>query len=743
VSVSFKKQKKRQGSVLAFPLSPSSAPYFFSLSSAVMIVEAAAFVAVLFLCWYLNFRPRSTNQIKPCYKSCRRPEKVSTCDYVVVGAGVAGLAAVASLLHEAADDTHVLLVEGGTDPQATSALTLLLSAGRRDRLLSFAPDLVRVPAEALPPGVQPTFAGLPTPDEGYLVQRPWHFSSAEEKVVTATSSGASALAPTATSPPPSAAEQAKANRYRLLQYTPFPRGVGVGGTSLLDWGMHLNSVWAAHDVASTAAVASTSRAKTALWARLPVHFPDIRNPLSWAFAETVKATGLVPPHLPTPDAPVEQGTVFPAYLYLDKDGRRLALPSSVLADIAPDVLHRRLSVLTGYRVVDVVLDGDEAKASNDAQQKDRRVRSVCVRRSGAPETEKLHTIGVAKGVVVTAGVIHSPQLLHDIFSGHKLPLPRPLPCTVSLRDALALPLIFPAMPSISADAFNARDMKSSAMWWLTQRGPFLAPLSDTCASLPLPKLGPQAELRIVLLPFGGRDAARFKSMGWDTVLATPLQAYTMLMIVQGIDGLQHELTLDKTVTPPGAVYARGLCPHHTAAALPDEVHHQVQEAFLYGIKECRRLTKESPLSSLSLSPGAESVDFTLLIPRDEAKAVRLAQLSRQMPSKRTARNKAELNELMRWAKGQSTTEAYMRRYVDAHAYWLGFASGSSEAFLDASAGDASMRVAGMRNVVVGDLSAVTTEQWSGVGRRDTLAAGSRSTAMHAAEKAVAELVSQS
>ena len=81
----------------------------------------------------------------------------------------------------------------------------------------------------------------------------------------------------------------------------------------------------------------------------------------------------------------------------------------------------------------------------------------------------------------------------------------------------------------------------------------------------------------------------------------------------------------------------------------------------------------------------------------------------------------------------------MRRYVDAHAYWLGFASGSSQDFLAASP-TSSMRVAGFVNVVVGDTSAVTTEQWSGVGKRDTLAAGSRSTTMHAAEKAVAELL---
>ncbi|KPI90873.1 hypothetical protein ABL78_0106 [Leptomonas seymouri] len=707
-----------------------------------MIAVIAAFVVVFLTCWCLNFRPRSTNQLKPPYQSCDRAESVPPCDYVVIGAGAAGLSAVATLLHQTPDDTHVTLIEGGTDPQSSSFLTLLLSAGRRDRLLSFAPDLVRIPAETLPGGAQPTFMGLHTPDEGYLAQRPWHFSKAEEKVATTAetsgSEGAASAPSAGAAVALTAAEAAKANRYRLLQYTPFPRGVGIGGTALLDWGMHLNSIWPAHDVAPT-----PTGLKKALWARTPVHFPAIRNPLSWAFAETVRDTKLVPPHLPTPDAPVERGTVFPAYLHLDKDGRRLAMPSALLADIAPDVLRRRLSVLTGHKVVGVALDseakdkGSEGETDN-AGRKLRRVRGVCVCRSGATAAEKLRTIPVARGVVVAAGAVHTPQLLHDIAAAHKLMPLRSLSNAVLLRDALALPLIFPSMPAISADAFNARDLKSSAMWWLTQRGPFLAPLGDTFASLRLPQIGPQAELRILLLPFGGRDAVRFKSMGWDTVLATPLQAYTMLLIVQGIDGLHHQLSLDKVVAIPGAAHARGLCPHNTAASLPAEVHRQVQEAFMLGIKECRCLTKESPLSSLSPSPGAESVDFTLLVPTDEAKAVRLAQLSRQMPSKRTARNKEELRELMQWSRKQLMTESYMRRYVDAHAYWLGFASGSSEMFL--ASPSSSMRVAGLENMFVGDASAVTTEQWSGAGQRDTLAAGSRSTTMHVAEKAVAELV---
>lgn len=704
-----------------------------------MFLEVAAIVAIFVLGWYLNFRPRSTNQIRPSYTSCRSPSETPTCDYAVIGGGAAGLAAVASILHHTPNNTTILLIEGGTDPQPTSALLLLLSAGRRDRLLSFAPDLVQVPVEAIVRGVQPTFMGLPTADEGYMAQRPWHFSEAEEAVAATAASmatiGTAAAAAAAASgsgtntsttalAAAAAVEkaQAKAQRYRLLQYTPFPRGTGIGGTSLLDWGMHLNSLWPKDESAKA----------PPLWSRLPVHFPAIRNPLSWAFAETVKSAAVAAPHFPTPDAPVQRGTVFPSYLYLDKDGRRLATPAAALADVAPEVLRRRLRVLTAHTVVNFDVEENEVGL--------RRARGVCVRRSGpAAATQGAFTIAVTKGVVVAAGALHSPRLLRDVAVANRLTLRRPLPSSVWLRDALALPLIFPSMPAVSADAFNARDTKSSAMWWLTQRGPYLAPLADTSASLPLPQVGPQVELRIVLLPFGGRDAFRFKSMGWDTVLATPLQAYTMLLIVQGIDGLQHALALDETVVPPGTKRGRGLCAHASTAALPETVHQQVQEAFLAGMKVCRRLSKENPLASLTLDPGVESVDYTLLVPSDEAKAVRLAQLSRQMPSKRTARNKVELNELRQWSRQQATTSAYMRSYVDAHAYWLGFASGSSEEFL----GESSLKVAGLENVVVGDNSAVTTAQWAGEGQKDTLAAGSRSTTMHVAEKAVAELVGAS
>ncbi|GET91426.1 hypothetical protein, conserved [Leishmania tarentolae] len=685
-----------------------------------MFAEAAVLMVVLFIGWYVNFRPRSRNQLRPSYQNHHSTVSLPTGDYVIIGGGVAGLAAAAELLRRTDEQCHIILIEKGVDPQPASLAALLLEVGRRDRLLSFAPDLVRVPLEAWVKGVNPTFLSG-TPDEGFLAQRPWHPSRADETLLTGP----------------------KGNRYSLLQYASYPRGVGLGGTAQLDWGMHLNSIWPGTADEAPAAKSASCRTTTSCsvllpqWTRLPVRFPAVRNPLSWAFAEAVKRVKMAAPYLPTISLPVKCGAVFPSYLYIDEDGRRLALPSAVLGDIAPNVLHRRLSVLTGHTVVDVDV---ETQDSGQAKERGARVAGVQVRPSCGSAAEGV-SIPVRKGIVVAAGALHTPYLLYRVAIHPALRMLKSPPSTVPVRDALALPLIFSAVPAVSADSFNLRDAKSTAMWWLTQRGPYLTPLCDTLLSLPLPQISPQAELRVVLFPFGGRDAARFKGMGWDTVLGTPLEAFTMLLILHGLDGLEHTLALDTVASPPGAAHVRTLCAHHAVCALPEEVHRQVQNAFLVGIKECRRLTETPPLMNLTRERGVESTDFTLLVDSDKAKAVRFAQLSRLPPSKRSAAGKAELKDLREWSHRVTATESYMRRYVDAHAYWLGFASGSSETFLAPSSSSSyASRVAGLQNMFVGDSSAVTTAQWSDVGKRDTLAAGSRSTCMDAALRAVMELV---
>ncbi|KAG5496154.1 hypothetical protein JKF63_02455 [Porcisia hertigi] len=698
-----------------------------------MLVELATFVAVFVVCWYRYFRPRSTNQLRPSYESHHSTANIPPSDYVVIGGGAAGLAAAAELLRRTEKTSHILLIESGSDPQPASRAAFLLEVGRRDRLLSFSPDLVNVPPDAMPRGVRPTFL-RETPDEGYLAQRPFHYSKADE-TTTAAPSGADGAT--------LAAEESKVKRYRLLHYAPYPRGVGVGGTARLDWGMHMNSLYPATTEAALTASCpppnTTQSCEKSLpqWARLPMRFAVLRSPLSWAFAEAVKTIGLAAPYHPTVSAPVKRGCVFPSYLYLDEDSRRLALASAVLGDIEAENLHSRLSVLTGYTAVGLDL---AAKVGDGATERAVSVTGVqvCRSRGGA---KALVTIPIGKGVVVAAGAIHSPRLLHTVGKHSALQVPNWPLSTVRVRDALALPLIFPALQAVSADSVNARDTTSAIRWWLTQRGPYLSPLCDTVLSLMLPQIAPQAEVRVVLFPFGGRDAARFTAMGWDTILGTPLQAFTMLLIVQGIDGLEHTLALEDEASPIGSGHAHALTSHQALCPLSEEVHRKVQDAFLVGIKECRRLSQTQPLASLALEPGVESTDFTLLVPDDESKAVRLARLSRVPPWKRSARGKSELKELLRWSHHVTRTEEYMRRYVDAHAYWLGFASGTSEAFLaSSSTAPSSSRVEGLRNAVVGDSSAVTTAQWSGVGKRDTLAAGSRSTGMDAAVRAVAELV---
>lgn len=696
-----------------------------------MLLELLSVVLAALALWYVQFRPRSAYNLRPAYVPVASVAAAATYDYVVVGGGPGGLAAARELLHQvAATGETVLLVERGGDSAPASAMAAYAQSAFRDRLLSFAPDLVYLPSgSALIPGkLGPTVVGECV-DEGAVSHRPFRRPPRKEDAADEAT----------------AAKEAAAHADEtLFCYTAYPRGTGIGGTAQLGWGVHLPSIFSPRAGEGTggedqSSTSSSSPSAARRWWQLPVALTGHRNPLSWAFAEAAASTVVKSRYMPTEWAPCAHDAVYPALLYLDVDGRRLPM-AGALFDGVPAGQLGRLSVLTRHAVTGASVSAGRVDALQCEHV-----------RSGQSHVS---TITVKKGVVFSAGAIQTPRILRRIF-------PTAGAARSQVRDVIALPMIFQAQGHISADTKNTRDAKGMALWLLAQRGQMLQPITDTIAALPVPELGPTAEMRLVLLPFGGRDRRRFYQLGWDRALGSFEEGATILMVLSGVDGLSHPLEVEPSTTAAGG--ARGTlakfrlrplaCPD--GEGTPEEVagtemssdlRAGVAAAFVKGMRACRELTGVAPLShliparggSVDGEAGREAIDCSLL--RDDpAKALQLARLLHMPRLRQTSRMRRDAVTLLEWAYGRIHDDAYMRDYVAQHAYWLSFGSGSSESLLST---DKPFHVKGLSNAVVGDCSAVTAEQWALAGK-DTLAAGSISSAVEAGKMAAEALTSSS
>ncbi|CCW62760.1 unnamed protein product [Phytomonas sp. EM1] len=281
------------------------------------------------------------------------------------------------------------------------------------------------------------------------------------------------------------------------------------------------------------------------------------------------------------------------------------------------------------------------------------------------------------------------------------------------------------------------------------------------ASIPVPELGPNAELRILLFPFGGRNPELYQRMGWDRMLGSFQEALTLVMVLNGVEGgLHHYLALnsDANNEEEDVIRSLGLLPlgtevtrHPEANGTPTEtsedgnrarsmptvniLEEKIIDAFANGMSKCRKIIRTKPLSFLT--SGAEAIDFSLLR-QDSGKSIQLAKFM-HTPSKRlTKKMQADFIKLAEWAGQIITQSSYMKAYVREHAYWLGFGSGTSEPFLNSPDVDESgkvtpnFRVKGFQNIVVGDCSSVSNEVFSSRScNSNALSAGSVSTAIDA------------
>lgn len=687
-----------------------------------------ALAATLVAIWLRRSKSRFNRRV--AYRQLA-PSAVAklAADYVVIGGGPAGLAASRTLL-ESSPDCVVVLVEAGADPLPSSAAGAALQRHKVSRHLLFQPLQLSIPSGVCLTSVRGYQAVKGERDWSAMARRPLREAGASAK-----------------------------EELQMLSYSAYPQGRMLGGTAGLSWQLELPSVFR---------IAAGRDVEERTWASMPARLQSSAlHPLTWAFTKALCTLGLkdVTP-APSPKArrrceaqdedarsaflEVQKGpgAVWRPHLNMDEDW--CALPvSSVLLDGMTVGALARLHVLTGYQVTDFEMDDGAA---------DRCVKGItCQRTCVGPRSSKEGSevcLAVLRGVVVTAGMRGSPLLLRQMATRLSSSLSDAVFECANCRDAMAVPLLYKAHKGVTVDEHLQSSHILSFLRSLILGASPLAftPFTEVVSCVPVKECGPRAKLFIFMLPFGGRNDCLLFKLGIDRLLGTYQHAAVFLLVLTGVDGLSHriDMTTRESETAAGdpAKLKRRFERVHafpfSVSAAPTvglQIKANVQKAFIKGIRLCRDAARTPPLSLLLQGDGEqEALDYSLLH-KEPSKAVRLAQLMHIPSRKLTAKMKQEVVELVKWGREISVEEGYLREYVCNHCRWLGFGSGSSEGFLEEAAkGKRNFFVKGIKNVVVGDCSAVREEDWVRSGR-NALVAGSASTAIDAGCAAAQQLAS--
>jgi hypothetical protein len=290
------------------------------------------------------------------------------------------------------------------------------------------------------------------------------------------------------------------------------------------------------------------------------------------------------------------------------------------------------------------------------------------------------SIRVAKGVVIACGALRTPLLLATA-----LPAASARPMTFPLNDAIAVPLLYQALPGLSDDPCNAHTLKNIFAWYALRRGPVLNVVTDTCFRYCCSSV-PGAELFVFLVPQGGYSKKRFAQWSLDVAMGVFKEAMTFYVTLGKFSGAPS-----KPIT--------SFCSSGIDSVADDTARTAMSRCLSEGIRLCREIVQSEPLRNLTT--GKEALDLSLF-PEDKAPQLLKLLYGPQRKVSETVRDSQAVRTLLGFAQEYACSDDYVAAYIAKHARFFGFPSGT---LLGSGLVDG-CRVEGMSNAFVGDASVV-------------------------------------
>lgn len=490
----------------------------------------------------------------------------------------------------------------------------------------------------------------------------------------------------------------------------YPRGHGIGGTSMIDWCQLFTSPLAGDaSLVSRIATASDTSRRVA-----PFAVPKERGPLEWAFVRAVKThfvssnpseeegdparweESLLKAARDSP-LPPQQGVFVTPVRLSCVDRTRVPIARAILGTRKGEV-SRGISIVALASVTAILLDSSGSRATGVTVRVPKHKGVVNIALGGSVQVinggkEMLLDLRCKKGIVVCAGAIHTPRLLRALNPGAVGPFP--------LNDVLGYPIVFRALPGLSSDPVNAHSWRSLVSWFLRGAGPAFIPVSTTAVLVDVPaRKG--AQLMIQLVPAGGFSRRRFAALG----IALPLGVFKEgIILYVSLVRLPDEVASSQASL--GVLRLRPETGHRSVQPLVEgciaegSARTALVDCLAFGMTTCRALLRQDPLSSFC---DQEALDTTLFCSKEQDLVVRTLYQPSTKAQKLTPQQRAQGRDI---ASTLGDSPEYIRAYVAKHTRFLGYASGTATPFLEKGG---SRKVIGVRNLVVGDASAVSLKE---------------------------------
>lgn len=583
------------------------------LSLKVMYVEICVAVALAAIYWYFNIRmPVQHMPLQSRHTAPVQSLDTSSFDYVIVGGGCGGFAALSTLIESSPENTRILLLERGKE-----------SSGGMLEILSFTHDLIGSNVDSLMTLPLPLLAS----------------AAAENATNSVTTPG----------------------RFQV----PYPRGRAIGGTQQLDWSVvyHAPLSLSRESLIGIGAARKLATRLTASW----VSLPSMRSPLSWAFAQSCGAHRDLSKHLPkdpTDLDPCGEGesmstklnSVFPSFMWLNrKSATRPTIARCIYDNLAKS--SKGFTIATRATVESLVVE-------------DGRVTAIRCRDLSTPEG-KVVSISVTKGVVLAAGNFGTPHLAAPLLSPTA---PNRLPFVDSVTVPLLYqaqpglsddPVNIQSMKNIFAWYLARRGpilnvLTDTQCLFASKRVPGMEVL---VTFVPCGGFSRHRFAKMGLSPSLGVFAEAFTFyLSIHKVPAAMVDAY-LAACTFGCSG----------VAVPSANRAEGgeFIPAVDFFTTSPEIQRGIVAALGEGIELCRELVGIPPLAKLSSKK--EALDTTLM-PKEDSKQI--FQVLYAPTKKTKSADEGVVQRIREKARLLACSQDYLEKYVRRHSRMSGFASGS-------------------------------------------------------------------